>query len=232
VQTEPDPSRLDDEVRRLEASLAAARDASRRRGRTLAALSAIVLACAGGFLYDAWSTVQHQWSNERLAKSLSREMETLGPMAVAEMVTMTEALLPVFTDEGRQQLERRQPEIEAVLNNQAAVFMDELREDTHARLLTTKARIQNGAGQLLISQYPDMTEERQELLVHLFVSSIDQQLNASVDDFVRRYSIEAQTLMDALYRFDVKGEGIPTQELQRQLVHLWLQAIDERIMNS
>lgn len=91
MNPENEPRHEEAEVARLEACLLQERSASRRRGRTSAALSLALVACVSWFLFDGWRAVRQQGTEERLARSFSREMENFSPLTVEELLALSQS---------------------------------------------------------------------------------------------------------------------------------------------
>ena len=224
---------IEAQIARLEQTLEAERKAARRSTRVLAGASLLMLGAVSAVLFNGWSTLRTEWSEEHLAKSLSREMEHLGPMAVSELLVLSENLLPVFAQHGADQLESRSGMIEDQLATQLDALLADLQSDTRSRLFQAKQRIRRGTEQILLEQFPELSDPgERERMVSAFTACADEAINDSLEQFVQRYSHDVDAFATALGHFDMLGTEVPSDELQRQLIHLWLQAIDEKVMNS
>ncbi|RKY16116.1 MAG: hypothetical protein DRQ55_18690 [Planctomycetota bacterium] len=224
---------LDAEVERLQGILEAERRVTRGRARVLAGISLALLTAVSGVLLSQWSDLTDEWTEDRVQMSFSREMERLGPLAMDELLTLSEHLLPVFAQEGAEQLSDQGGSIRQVVGDELNSVMLELRRDLRRRLQQTQGRIRDGAEAMLLEQYPELADPAQrERLVSTFVAEADGALTGAIEEFVRRYSREVDAFAAALDHYDAAGPDRSTAELQRQLIHLWLLTIDDRIMNS
>jgi hypothetical protein len=233
VPSEQDLTTLDAEVARLETILDAERQAARRRARVFAVFAVLLLAVVSGVVLGKWSDLSDEWTPENLEASLSREMERLGPVAMDELVEMGQHLVPVFMQQGADQFEGHADEIREAMSTEFDGLLADLRNDMRVRLEITRDRIRAGAEKMLLEQYPELADpEERTRLVTAFVAEADHALHTSIDDFVKRYAKEVDSFATVLGRFDAAGAEYSTPELQRKLIHLWLMAIDDRIMNS
>lgn len=233
MPSEQDLTTLDAEVARLETILDAERRAARRRARVFAVFAVVLLAVVSGVVLGKWSELSDEWTPEKLEASLSREMGNLRPVAMDELVEMGQHLVPVFMQQGADQFENHADEIRKTMSSEFDGLLADLRNDMRLRLEITQDRIRIGAMQMLLEQYPELADpEERARLVSTFVAEADHALHTSIEDFVNRYAHEVDSFADVLGRFDAVGAEHSTPELQRKLIHHWLMAIDDRIMNS
>jgi len=233
VATDPNVGeRLEAEIQRLEEALELQRVATQKRSRTLMIVSAAVALVVTGILFSSYRTVRNAWTEENFTRSLAREAERLTPMAVAELMILGENLLPVYAAASKEQLARSGSVIERALADELDAFLVAINHDAHERLVETGEQIRAGATQELETMFPSMGDPaKREEFVLAFTAAADHAFQEGMQDFLDRYTSDIERFSDSLAHFDMVGSDSSTLDLKKRLVHLWLQAIDERVMS-
>ncbi|MFQ5503466.1 MAG: hypothetical protein ACE5F1_01560 [Planctomycetota bacterium] len=229
--TEEAIKQLAAQIRRLEEARVKEVQALRRASMTAVTVTASILLLVTGFVLVNFVHFRTEFTEEKFAASLERELEELNPKAIAQTQALSEHLLPVYAAEGRKQFQAMMPTIAQKLGEQLDSLGEEMQSDMHTKIVASEKRIRDRTGEIIFAAYPALkaTSER-EKLTDSFRSITKDSVISSISKFDELFSKDVKQLEMELINFNDKGTDLSTMELQKKFIRLWLQLLDAEIM--
>lgn len=221
---------LDAEIDSLEQTLdretAVERKASLAVFFVTAAISVVVLA----FVVVNYFHFKTEWTAEKFSGSLRRELDELKPDAVEQLNALGENLLPIYAAESRKQFERLGPVMAERLIEQVNHLGTDLQRDMHERLAASEQRIRERTQEAIFEGYPDLKRDTiRDRLTASFRSITEDAIADALADFKDRFSVDLAKVSRSVDNFAAQDTGVPTIELQKRFLSLWLKQLDQEI---
>jgi hypothetical protein len=220
-------------VEDLAASIAEERAEARRTSRVLIGVTTAMLLICGGSVFSMLSHVRSEWTEDRVARSLEREAEAIAPQVADQLAAMAGELAPVYGSEAGRQYQSMAPQIRRRVVEELDRFVLDVVANTRNRVNDSEERIRALTLQAVNEVYPELdTPEEKARFVQMVSDTAIAALHGRMKAFQERVSMDTGRLREAIVNFRVHDEGLPTIELQRRFLHLWLMIIDEELMRS
>lgn len=222
---------LQAEVRRLEESFEADRQLGRRMNRILLVISVALSGMIITFFLVNYLNLSSKWTQERFRTSLRQEMVELSPAAAHELNLLGRELLPVYAEESRKQLLAMGPEIARELEAQLDELTQELLLSVHRQMQESQEKVLEGSERMLSESFPSLSDaESRERIEKRFREVVENALATSISRFEKRFAKDVDLVRETLLRFDISDTEESTVDLQKKFIHLWLQVLDQEIM--
>jgi hypothetical protein len=229
MKTEQDRIRFTNELSSLEEARVVEATADRRTMVATVLLSSLIGLILIGFLLVNFFYFNEEWTEEKFSKSLNRELEEISPMVSLELEELGKNLAPVFAQESRKQFPEMAPLLAEKIGEELQKFTDEFQAEIISKLNRSGERLKTDMLQSVLQCYPDLVDEReQEKLIQQFRITTDEAMTAAIVNFQDRFSVDVADLRATV--FNVPETDVPTMELQKRFIRLWLQLLDEEIM--
>ena len=229
--SENEIQRLEEEVQILEDLVAQDVRLARRAGRNSTIVSLSL--CFVVFVFVAANAVNiaMEFTEERIADSLEIELREFSPVAIRELKILGQDVFPVYAQEARDQLTELRP----IIFERFAVELDqlsiELLENVHRHLNEVQQRVLADTEKALLESFPSLASEslRGKLRRHL-QDTTENVVASTIGDFDRRFGAHLKRIEETLWNLDLADSDESPVELQKKFVHLWLQLLDQEIM--
>lgn len=219
------------EVLELESAIRQIGLNSKRTARASVLTAVSILAIVVAFTLVNYSRVSAEMTEEKFARSLTKEMGEIAPLVLNEMNRLGRDLLPVYAEELKSQIESSWPEISARVEQELNEVGSRVFEETHELLYETEERILRTAEDELFACYPGLKDpERRDNLQERLHNICEQTLANSIYNFEQQFTKDVHRLQATVFQFDVADADQSTADLQKQFVHLWLQLLDQEVM--
>jgi len=220
--------RLHDAVGRLEDSLSGELAAERSASWTTRSIVAVVLTVVGTFVLVNYLHFKNEWTQENVTRSLQTQWEELKPAALAELQTLGRNVAPAYGDEFRKQLPEMAPEVGHALHQQTDRFAEDLRADATEGLKTSMSRTVGYTVEKLFESFPSMQNAAEkEKVTQRFEEVLDESISDAIVHFNGRFASDASAFQESV--LDVPRTNVPTRDLVKRFVRLWVQWLDEGI---
>jgi len=222
---------LDAEIRQLEKLVHNEGVAVRRSGSAPLLVSAVLATIILVFLVINYVWFSSQLTPQKLTASLEKELVEVSPAAMRQVTILGQDLLPVYADEWKKQMQAAWPQVAAKLEAEVVHLGDDVLFAVHRTLAETEARVLAETEKSIHAAYPDLNDpsQREEIAARLH-AACDEALAKSLGDFDALFSKDVRKIEDLLLRFDVTDTNESTVDLQKKAIHLWLQLLDQEIM--
>ena len=228
---ERDIGHLEGEVKRLEELLRQETVMVHRATR----LSTLVTVSLGTlvllFLVINFFNFRAVFTEENLSRSLEQEMRELSPTAVQQLKVLGEDVVPVYAEETRKQLNAMGPEMLKRFHDEVDQLCAAVLSKADKRLREANDVVLADTEELLFQNLPTLRDpaEREELGRRFRVLVKDSVIK-SVGEFNGRLLEHVQAVEKTLWEFDLTGANVSPLVLQKRFIHLWLQLLDQEIM--
>jgi hypothetical protein len=220
------------EVERLEKALTNEVEAAHRSSKATLTIAFALAVVVLGFIGFTYVKLSSEWTREKFAQSLGREMAELKPHALREVSILGQGLLPVYAEEGKKQLAEMGPEIAERCQEELDKLSGDLLVAVHQRLRQAENRILAETENALFQSYPGLKDKVQvEEMRKAFHARIETTMANALTDFETRFRPHVEALQKTILEFDVTDNGLDEVELQKRLIHNWLQLLDQEIMS-
>ncbi len=231
MSTELDLQKLEGEVRRLEEGLSATRAAARHTQRTSLVIGTAMATVIVGFLLVNYFNFRAEFTPEKLKASIEQELKEVSQAALREFGQLGQELLPVYAEEWKKQFQAAWPTIKQNVANEITLLADHATTRIDRRLTESERRVLDKSRALLAEHYPQLNDPKTQDAVTRRIHEIcDGSLQQALDDFNVLFAKDMQRVQDAIVLFDYPDSHVPTTELQKKFLHLWLQLLDQEIM--
>lgn len=223
-----DEVRLQEELDKLEKVKAWENATDRRTTVVTIGITVLILLMVGGFSLANYMHFKSEWTEEKFAASLNRELEYLKPTVSTQMQELGKILMPVYAEETRKQFPEMAPIIADRVSEEVDRFCDQFRVDVNGKLQGTGNNLRRRIMRNILDSYPHLADEReQEALMAQFKHSTDRSLAGAVAHFEQLFTKDVSDFQATLY--DVPRTNEPLVELQKRFIRLWIQLLDEEI---
>lgn len=223
--------RLDVEITRLQDTLLAEQESSLRTRRVPLVISLVLLAIVLCFVTVNYLKIRSELTSEKLGRSLEKELREVSPTAFKEFDLLGKDLFPVYAAEWKKQLQASWPEISRKFQAELNKFDEILLGRIHKLLDESERRVLGKTEAVLFENYPQLKDEEMRIEVEKKLHTIcDQALTKSLLDFDSLFTKDVNALQEVLLKFDVTDTNETTVDLQKKFLHLWLQLLDQEIM--
>jgi hypothetical protein len=222
---------LEAEVRQLEEATAAGNLASRQTSRSAMGVTSALALTISVFLLANYFNLRSAWTREKFQQSLAEELGELSPKAAEEARLLGRALLPVYATEGRKQLQELAPEISSRSEEELLRLNNDLLATVHDKLLASQRRLLQAAEKMVFDSYPGLRDPAARAELEQRLRSVTEDaIEQALVDFDRRFSEQVRSLQEAILKFDVADGDESVVDLQKRFIHIWLQLLDQEIM--
>jgi len=227
------PPSFEGNVEDLATSIAQERAEARRTSRTLMGVTAAMLIICGSSVFSMLSHVRSEWSEDKVARSLEREAEAIAPQVADQLSAMVGELVPVYGTEAARQYQSLAPQLRRRVLEELDRFVLDVVANTKNRATDSEERIRAVTLQAVNEVYPELdSPEEKAAFVQMVSDTAIAALHNRMKEFQERVSMDTGRLRESIVNFQVNDEGMPTIELQKRFLHLWLMIIDEELMRS
>jgi hypothetical protein len=231
MSTELDLQKLEGEVRRLEQSLEAARAASRAAQRIAILIGTAMATLVGGFLLINYFNFRAEFTPEKVKASIAQELRDVSPAALREFGQLGQELLPVYTEELKRQFQAAWPSIKDKVDNEVTLLAEHATTRIDRRMTDAEGRVIDTSQALMQKHYPELADPKvQETVTRRVHEVCDGSLQKALDGFNALFARDMRRVQHALLQFEFPPSSVPTVELQKKFLHLWLQLLDQEIM--
>lgn len=220
----------DHELVKLEQSMKRQAIDQKRSSTAVFLVSASMLVLIIVFGLVNYRYFKNEWTQENFTKSIEREFEELNPEAIHQLQQLGQRLLPIYVKEGKKQFLNFRPEITKTLLKQVDVLSEDLKRDTHERLLASESKMRVGVRKIIFETFPDMNGEHERLALDERIREVTKNsVTKALAGFEELFAKDVAELRLGVDRFAVEDKGETTVELQKRFISLWLQLLDEEI---
>ncbi len=229
--SEKEIQRLEEEVQILEDLVAQDALLARRASRNSTIVSLSL--CFVIFVFVAANAVNiaMEFTEERIADSLEAELREFSPVAIRELKILGQDVFPVYAQEVRDQLTELQPIIFERFATELDQLSIELLASVHRHLDEVQQRVLADTEKALVESFPSLaSESMREKLRRRLRDTTENAVASTIGDFNRRFGSHLKRVEEALWDLDLADSDETPVELQKKFVHLWLQLLDQEIM--
>ncbi len=224
-------TQLQSEVKRLEEMIRAESQANQRVSRIPLAVSAVLVLLLSCFLLINYFKVRSELTPERLGKSLREELLEVSPKALREFNILGKDLLPVYVEEWQKQIQAAWPEISKKLDDEIGKIGDNVTRNVDTLLSESEERVLRKTEKVMLDNFPQLKDPEQSKEVERRLHELcDTSLTKAILHFDRLFSRDVASLEEALLKFNVADTHETKVDLEKKFLHLWLQLLDQEIM--
>lgn len=207
------------------------REALRRASVTTAVVSGALLVIVAVFMFVNYQQFKTEWTEEKLSAGFAQELEILNPVVTEQVQQLSQHLLPIYAEAGRQQFMAMRPEIAERVNAEINNLGAGLRTDSENRLTTSTDRINQQTNEIVFGSYPSLqNESEQAKLTQSLHAATDAAVTEATAEFAGLFAKDVHALEQRIHGFHTTKTDEPTLELEKRFIHLWLQLLDTEIM--
>ena len=223
--------KLDSEIQELEQAIKANASVARRTSRVSLGIGVGVIIVIAGFAVLNFVHLKSEMTRKNFSKSLSIEMASMSPLAVAELQKLGQELLPVYAGELKRQLETSWPTVQETLELEMQALTGGLLTHLHSTLAESEQRVLKSVETQVLTCYPSLASEKtQEELRKRLDALCQTAVTNSLERFDSLYSRDLKRVEGTLLKFDVSDSTESPRDLQKKFIHLWLQLLDQEVM--
>lgn len=231
MSTELDLGRFEREVRRLEESLGSARAAAERAHRTSLVMGACIALIVGTFLLLNYLNFRAELTTEKLAASIQHQLREVSPAAFREFGQLGQELLPVYASEWQQQFQAAWPAIKEKLDAEMTLLANNAVTRVDSHLNACEQRVLDETRRVLVSNFPEFEDPKaQEIMTARIQEVCEGSFTKALDDFNTLFVNDMTRVQRAIAEFELPEIQASTIDLQKKFLHLWLQIVDQEIM--
>jgi len=222
---------LESEVKRLEEMIQAEGLAHQKVSRVPLAVSAVLVLLLLCFLLVNYFKVRSELTPERISKSLQAELREVSAPALREFNLLGKDVLPVYVAEWQKQIQASWPQISKKLDEEVGKIGENVTHTVDTLLTESEDRVLARTEQILSENFPQLkdTEETKKIDRRLH-ELCDTALAKAILNFDRLFSKDVTSLQEALLKFEVTDSHETRVDLEKKFLHLWLQLLDQEIM--
>ena len=222
---------LQAEIRALEEKLHAEGRATQRVQRTSLVVAAVLGVVLLTFLLINYVRIRSELTAEKFTRSIEKELQEVGPVAIKEISRLGEDLMPVYFAEWKSQLQAAWPDISSKMETELLTLGSNITTRINQHFTESENRILESTEQVLGENFPELKDPKK-------LAELDRRLHATCDQalekvllhFDRQFAGDVAQLQEEIFRFDVSDKGETPIDLQKKFLHLWLQLLDQEIM--
>jgi hypothetical protein len=226
--------RLDElgcEVKRLEEAFCAQCAAARRTARANLAVAGSLGLVIVAFVIANFVNLRSEWTREKFSASFEQELAEIRPKAEQELRKLGEDVLPVFVEAGKAQIAALGPQMAQRFEGEIDRLCKDLTAGVHGRLESSQRRVLEGVERAIAENFPDLRDEvKTEVLHHRLRDVTERSVASTIGEFDRKFGADVEKFQKALFAFDVSDTGEAPVDLQKKFLRLWLQILDQEIM--
>jgi len=194
----------------------------------------VTLALTGVVLFFVGLNVVHfssAWSEDKFKQSLEKEMPELTPVAMRELNTMSQELLPVYAEEGKRQLQSFVPDLKEAVERELDLMGTKIVNDVHEDIHTSLNIVYGKIGEQLYEKFPELRDPKgQKEFQERFRAATEEAVLASVVEFETLFRKDVEELTDTVSKFTIEDENLSVPELRKKFLRLWLRLLDYEVM--
>ena len=173
-----------------------------------------------------------EWTGEKLANGLEKEIKELSPHAVQELNSLTKSVLPVYTQEAQIQMRIFLPKIAESLEKELHGFGTDVVEKLHDQLLLSFERTSRDVSEQLLKFYPDMEETAvQKQLEEDFRDAVETHVLGFLTDFKTKFEADVNDLTTTLLAFDIAASESSNIDVRKKFLRSWLRLLDFEVVD-
>ncbi len=231
VETDAAFDALGAEIRQLEGSIVESRQALKRSSRTAVVISLLLCLTVSVFLLLNYVTLSTSWASENFSTSMQQELEDFGPVLVSEINQLGQEILPTLAREGRIGLSERGPELTDAVQTQLGLFQTDLHATLHSELERLQLRVTDRALREIYANFPTLSSDsQQKQLAQRFRTTMESALIDGLLQVENSFAADVSRVQESLLQLDLTDRETDTTELQKRFLQLWLQLLDQEIM--
>ncbi len=221
---------LQAQIGALESAFSA--DQAQARGTSRAATCVTVALCLSitVFALINYLNVRSNWAHADVAKSIELEVAEISPALQAELKSLSQSLLPVYSHEGRAQLLAFGPDVARQLRQEVDQLGVDILGLVNNEFDGLQSRVSVQSQSIIMSAYPSLTDPAKRASFETDIEAITS--NALLDvfsTFQERFNKDIKDIESCLVEFDVSDTGEDTTDLQKKFIHLWLRVLDQEL---
>ena len=229
--SENEIQQIEQEVKNLEDLLTRELSRSQRTARHLSIVTFVLVALIVGFVLINFFNFRSAYTEEKFSRSLQAEMQELTPLAMRELKVLGKTVLPVYAKQMRTQLADMGPEIAKRFESELDQLGTTIVADVHTSLGAAQERVLASTEQTVFESYPDLNDKtKREALALKLHAATDEPVTKVIGKFVDRFGKHVAKAQEAVLRFDVSDSHETPADLQKKFIHLWIQLLDQEIM--
>ena len=222
---------LQAEIRALEEKLQAEGRATQQSQRTSLLVAAVLGVVLLTFLVINYVRVRSELTAEKFTRSIEKELQEVGPVAIKEISRLGEDLMPIYFAEWKRQFQAAWPDISSKMEAELLKLGSNLTTRINQYFTESESRVLQSTEQVLAENFPELKDPaKQAELDRRLHATCDQALERVLLDFDKQFSGDVARLQDEIFKFDVSDKGETPVDLQKKFLHLWLQLLDQEIM--
>ena len=231
MSTNTELSRLEFEVRRLEEAFLATNRAMRRVSTASLAVAGTLLVVITTFLLINFFKFRSELTQEKLARSLEKQLVELSPTALKEVHRLGIDLLPIYAAELKRQVEVSGPQIAIKIHEEVDHLVSNVLATTHDSLMKSEKRVLDRTEQVVFENYPQLKDPREQAAVTAELhATCEEAVGKAIAHFDALFTKDVERLHKVILSFNVTDTHEPTVDLHKRFIHLWLQLLDQEIM--
>jgi hypothetical protein len=231
MSTEPDLGKFEREVRRLEESLGSARAAAERAQRTSIAMASAVAVIVVTFLLINYLNFRAELTAEKLAASFGQELKEARPAALREFGQLGQELLPVYAAEWQAQFQSAWPAIRERISSEMALLADNAAARVDSHLNASERHVLDETRRVLVAHFPEFEDPKAQAAMTARVQEIcEGSFRKALDEFHTVFVSDMTRLQRVIAEFELPEIKASTVDLQKKFLRLWLQIVDQEIM--
>lgn len=231
MSTNTELSRLEFEVRRLEEAFQATNRAMKRVSTASLAIGAGLFIVITTFVLINYFKFRSEMTEDKLARSLEKQLIELSPTALKEAHRLGTDLLPVYAAELKQQVEAAAPQIATKIEEEMDQLVANVLATTHDALLKSEKRVLEKTQHVVFDAYPQLKDPKEQAaLTAELHATCDEAVGKAILHFDSLFTKDVDRLQKVILSFNVTDTNEPTVELHKRFIHLWLQLLDQEIM--
>lgn len=223
--------KLQEDITQMEELLRREEMDSQRSARWFTTLTIALLLIVVGFVAANYLWIRHEFTEENLTRSLEKEMREFSPAAMRELGILGEHLLPVYASETRKQIIDMGPAMAGRFKAEIDQLGNDILVDVQQKLDRGQTRVLARLEKTLFDSYPSLHDpKRREAITENFRNSTERSLLRAIGSFHVRFAPHVDRIREAIEQIDVSDTGESELALQKKFLRLWLQLLDQEIM--
>ncbi len=228
---EKDFGRLEDDVKEVENLLHQETLLAQRAGRLSAAVTVSLVVVVLSFVAVNFFNIRNAFTEEKLSRSLEKEMRELSPTAMWQIEELGRDVVPVYAAETRKQLSQMAPEILKRFHQELDQLSGDVLSGVDKRLRDAQAKVLVETEERLFAAIPSLKDpsQREELKKRL-KSHVEVAVSKTLGRFNERFAKHVESIEENLLKLESVDPNVSPLDLQKRFIHLWLQLLDQEIM--
>lgn len=220
------------EVDRLHSAFTSYTQENRRVTRISLVITLTILSIFGIFATINISRLRTELTHEKLTQSMRSQLFELQPKALEELRTLGSEIAPVYAAELQTQARAKSPQISRRITNELEHLISDILARTQARLRTTEERVLESCAKSITIAYPEISSDKvaQQRLTQRIREVTEGSILSSVSGFDGLFAPDLKRFQETLLLFPLNDTNESKADLQKRFLRLWLQLLDQEIM--